>query len=242
MSTTAVMGVDWKELTARTTEHLESVVDLPFSALLLIARELRTKVAEAADANVNPAYEARQSLSRMDLVSTIEHVAGHIDLSALESAVVDGVCEPFETGMPPSVDDSYYEGVATQPWHVAAGLVVPRPQIMAEVVLGLQERSAVVLTGPSGVGKSAILWMVPAALPGVLWYRIHRVSESDVPALIRLARAYSVSADTPVGFLVDAAGRGDFRGWARLRTDAAAVPGLLLAGAARIEDVAELGD
>lgn len=242
MSTTAVVGPDWEVVTAETIRHLKPLVDLPPSAQAYLARELRIIVAEAADANADPDYVSRRSLSRTELVADIDRLVAHMDLDALESAVADGICEPFELPQVGEGDDTYYEGVATQPEHVSAGLVVPRPELMAEIVSGVQDRSAVVLTGPSGVGKSALLWQVPVALPGVLWYRIRRLADGDVSALIRLARTYAASPKAPVGFLVDAAGTGDFRGWARLRAEAAAVPGVLLVGTARIEDLAVLGD
>lgn len=242
LSSTALMGLSWETVTAETIAHLSTLADLPPSALAYIARELRIIVAEAADANANADYDDRSSLDRTGLVAAIERLTEHMDVDALESAIKDGICEPMEVGQSITGDDRFYEGVATQPAHVAAGLVVPRPEVMAEVLSGLQDQGAVVLTGPSGVGKSAVLWTVPLALPGVLWFRVRRLSDGDAPALIRLARAYRATQDTPVGFLVDAAGTGDFRGWARLRAEAALVPGVLLVGTARREDLMVLGD
>jgi hypothetical protein len=86
------------------------------------------------------------------------------------------------------------------------------------------------------------LWTVPSALPGVLWFRVRRLEDEDVSLLIRLARSYAVRPEAPIGFLIDAAGTGEFPGWARLRAEAAAVPGLLLVATARAEDLMTLGD
>ena len=144
--------------------------------------------------------------------------------------------EPIESG------DAYYEGVSTQPGHVGAGLVVPRPELLSDVLAGLEMSQAVLLAGPSGVGKSAVLWTLPFARPGVLWLRVHRISEGDLPYMMRLLHAYGASPKTPVGLLVDAAGRGDLEGWSRLRQSVAAVPGALLVGTARSEDLFSLGD
>ena len=168
--------------------------------------------------------------------------ATQVDVESLTAAVRDGVCEPFEYG--PREDDEtdrFYEGTATQPYHVASGLVVTRPDLIEQIRLGLDERSAVVITGPSGVGKSAVLWTIPHHSPEVLWFRVRRLAVEDVADIIRLARAYGVSSQSPVGFLVDSAGTGDFMGWARLRREAAALPGLLLVSTAREEDLAVLG-
>lgn len=242
LSVTTVLGTTWEELTDQTAASVAGIVQLTPAALRLLGRHLRTLAADAADANADAAYETRHSLTKTELVAEVSRFATHIDLDALESALRDGVCEVFELTEPTAEADRFYEGMATQPAHVAAGLVVPRPDVVAEVLAGVHEQSAVVITGPSGVGKSAVLWTVPLAAPGVLWFRVRRLEPTDVPALIRLARAHECAASAPVGFLVDGAGVGDIRGWARLRAESASVPGLLLVGTARHEDLPTLGD
>ena len=249
LCSTVVVGATWEDVTARTVSELartvtelDCPVDLPPSGLGLVARHLRTVVADAADANATADYEHRRRLSRSELVGEIEATVGMVDINALEFAVTEGICEPLDMSVSAPADDRFYEGTATQPHHVAAGLVVPQPAVMDKILFGLDERSAVVITGPSGVGKSAVLWTVPRALPGVLWYRVRRLADKDVPHLIRLADAYRATRETPVGFLVDAAGTDAVNGWARLRAEAAAVPGVLLVGTARSEDMITLGD
>lgn len=239
---TIVLGATWESLSGETASHVGALVDLVPSALDLITRQLRVLVADASDANAAVEYGSRRTLTRTELIAEVTHIASHIDVDALELALRDGVCEVFDLSLAAGADDRFYEGTATQPFHVAAGLVVPRPEIVAEVLAGLSEQSAVVITGPSGVGKSAVMWTVPVATPGVLWFRIRRLATDDVPDLIRLARAYNASETAPVGFLVDAVGAGDIRGWARLRAEAASVPGLLLLGSARREDLPTMGD
>ncbi len=242
LSCTVVVGTTWEDVTAGTVAELDCLVGLPRSGLGLVARHLRTVVADAADANATADYEHRRRLRRTELVGLIEATAGMVDLYALEFAVTEGICEPLDMSVWAPTDDRFYEGTATQPHHVAAGLVVPQPAVMDKILFGLDERSAVVITGPSGVGKSAVLWTVPLALPGVLWYRVRRLADADVPHLIRLAHAYRATRETPVGFLVDAAGTDAVDGWARLRAEATAVPGVLLVGTARSEDLITLGD
>ena len=242
LATIVVVGASRAEVLAATVTHIRSQWDLPPSALRLVARQLCSDVADAADANATASYETRRRLDRTAAVSTIEQVVAHLDLESLEFAIRQGMCETLEFLASQPGDDRYYEGMATQPFHVASNLVVPRPDLVAEVLFGLDDRSAAVITGPSGVGKSAVLWTIPLALPGALWFRIKRLPASDVPHLIRLARAHGVAHDRPVGFLVDAAGTADLTGWAELRSAAAALPGLLLVATARAEDLFVLGD
>ncbi len=242
LATTVVVGASRAGVLAATTTHIRSQWDLPPSALRLVARQLCSDVADAADANATASYETRRRLDRTAVVSTIEQVVAQLDLESLEFAIRQGICETLEYPESQPGDDRYYEGTATQPSHVASNLVVPRPELVAEALSGLDDRSATVITGPSGVGKSAVLWTIPLALPGVLWFRVKRLSAPDVPHLIRLARAYSVAHDQPVGFLLDGAGTTEFTGWAELRSAAAALPGLLLMATARAEDLFVLGD
>ena len=243
VSSTVLVGITQDQVHSETVALLGRLVCLPPSALELVAHQLRLLVADASDDNSTRAYLDRRALDRTQLVGAIERTASQINIESLEAAIREGVCESMEYGHEEVADSGrFYEGEAAQPFHVAAGLVVYRSDVMHEVLSGLDERSPVVITGPSGVGKSAVLWTIPRDRPDVLWFRVRRLAVEDVPNVVRLARAYGVSRHSPVGFLVDSAGTADLAGWARLRTEAAAVPGMLLAATARDEDIMVLGD
>ena len=244
LSSTVLVVISWDEVVAETVSLLGGLVDIPPAGLLSVAQQLRVLVADAADSNAARGIEDGRRLSLTELVGTIERLAELIDSQWLNAAIKEGVCEVLDYRYLDATDDGdrFYEGEASQPHHVARGLVVPRPDVIDEISSGLQERSAVVITGPSGVGKSAVLWTLPRELPGVLWYRVRRLADEDVPLIVRLARANLALPFSRVGFLVDSAGTGDFSGWARLRAEAAAVPGMLLVATARVEDLMTLGD
>ena len=243
LSSTVVAGISWDDVIGETAACLGCRSDLSPVALRLVAQHLVVFFAKASDDNAARNYEERRRLDRTEIAAEVERVVGMIDVESLEAAIQEGVCEALDYGTGEVVDDvdRFYEGVATQPAHVASGLVVRRPDVVEEILSGLDKRCAVVITGPSGVGKSAVLWTVPRERRGVVWFRVKRLAAGDVPAIVRLARAYCVSPEVPVGFLVDSAGTGDFAGWARLRAEAAAVPGMLLVATARAEDLAALG-
>ena len=244
LSSTVLVVISWNEIVAETVSLLGRLVEIPPAGLLSVANQLRVVVADASDCNAARDYGGRRVLGLTELVGTIERMAELVDSAWLNAAVKAGVCETLEYGYQEPSDDSgrFYEGEATQPFHVASGLVVHRPDVIGEISSGLEERSAVVITGPSGVGKSAVLWTLPRELPGVLWCRVRRLADEDVPLIVRLARSYLALPFSRVGFLVDSAGTGDFAGWARLRAEAAAVPGMLVVATARGEDLMTLGD
>ena len=238
---TMLLICSWDGLIAETERHLGFVVNLPSAALGVVARELQIMVANAVDANAEAKFEDRSSIDRTSVVDDINRIAELIDLESMEHALTQGICSPIDKE-PLEIGDYYYEGVSTQPGHVGAGLVVPRTDLVSQTIASLDMSQAVLLVGPSGVGKSAVLWTLPFALPGVLWFRVHRMSDDDVPHVVRLLRAYRVSPEAPVGLLVDAVGNGDLAGWSPLRKAVASIPGALLIGTARSEDLPTLGD
>ena len=242
LETAAVVAVTLDEVTEETVACVRGLVDLPLSSLRAVADLLVQVVARASAENASPRYADRRRLDKTEILGEIQRWAEQFDVEALEAAIHDGVCELFAYGSE-TLDDGgrFYEGEATQPFHVASGLVVRRPDVIAEVLQGLEDRFAVVITGPSGVGKSAVLWTIPREMPGVVWLRVKQLAVADVPVILRLARAYGVLSTAPVGFLVDSAGTGNFTGWERLRAEAAAVPGMLLVATARNEDLTVLG-
>lgn len=239
---TVVFGVSWSYLDEGSRTLLGAAFErLRPSVLDYLARELRTVTAETARMNAPVDYADRRFLDRNELVNRSQNFIEQVDLDALESAIILGLCSPVSL-TEELHDERFYEGVATQPGHVAAGLVVPRADLIGEAVTGIQETSSVILTGPSGVGKSALLWSIPHALPGVLWFRVNRLSPHDVPEVLRLCRSYRVSDANPIGLLIDAAGAGQFSAWSQLREEAAATPGLFIISTARHEDLISLGD
>ncbi|PWC06660.1 hypothetical protein [Mycetocola zhujimingii] len=238
-----IMSLPWHQAASEITARLQQQHSTtPTGVLKLVERELTAAVQEASAENASRTRNDRAALSRTTIASVISRAIELVDLTSLESAIRDGVCEPLD-GAPQSSDGlRYYEGIGTQPSHVAAGLVVPSDETNQAILAGCAETGAVILHGPSGVGKSAALWSVPSAAPGILWFRIQRLLPTDVGDIVRLARAWGANGSRPVGFLIDSAGIGQFGGWRDLRRNATAIPGLYLVATARNEDLRVLGD
>lgn len=178
-----------------------------------------------------------RGLSASDTDHVITAALEAIDIDAIEQAITGGVCEPVDF-LTPLDDPEFYLGVDVQAGHVAAGLVVPRAEPEADLARGLELRRAAIVVGPSGAGKSAIMWQTAYGLRHtVRWYRLLRMEQGDLAVLRRLLRTLRASTDAPVGFVLDDIGRRGAEGWDALTRELATIPGAVLLGSIREEDL-----
>ncbi len=208
----------------------------PITAQMCFA-ELLVRVGCMADANGRLASENYRGVSISDTETAIRDVLAAIDVDAIERALRDGVCEPVDF-LTPLDDPNFYLGVDVEPGHIAAGLVAERPRSRSALVEGIEQRRAALIVGPSGAGKSALMWEAANTLRHtVRWFRIRRLSTADIPSLRQLARTFRASEDSPLGFVMDDVGRNGPESWGALLKEAMSVPGVVLLGSVREEDV-----
>ena len=236
LESVCVMVLSWAGSEAETSSMLARHLRLPVGAALPLVLALRAEVARCADANAATNWSTRVGLTRTDLGQRVDEVAALIDQQSLLQAIRDGACEAvdFTTALE---ERSFYEGVGVQPGHIAAGLTVPRPEVVDRVLAGLDRTGACLVTGPSGAGKSAVTWMAAYVARHILWYRVRRLREQDVALLLRLAAEVGAGPSTPVGFVVDGVGTGTLQAWDALRRETATRAGVLLLGSVRTEDM-----
>ena len=208
----------------------------PIAAALCVAQLLH-EVGMLADDNGRLKAGAYRGLSASDTDRIVTETLAATDVEAIEAALRNGACEPTDF-LTPLDDPEFYLGVDVQPGHIAAGLVIPRLQAREALARGLETRGAALVAGPSGAGKSAIMWDTAHSLRHTIrWYRLLRVGQNDLPALRQLVRALRANPDSPVGFVVDDIGRRGAEGWDALTLEFAAVPGVVLLGSIREEDL-----
>ena len=228
-----VLAADCAALVARRT-------GLPLGATTPVVQAVRAAVAAAADKNAAATQWAdRAGLTRTQLERLVTEAARQVDQAALLEALTSGICQPvdFDSALP---GQAFYTGIAVQPGHIAAGLVVPRPAETEQVLAGLRSGRAVLIAGPSGVGKSAVAWMAACVGRHAIWYQVHRLQPADVETIIRLALAAGAGQYGPVGLVVDGVGTGSLTAWDQLQRRAAATPGVMLLGSVREEDTLPL--
>lgn len=200
---------------------------------------LRDEVAGQADANAEANLSEATGLTRTSIQRIAQEVVETIDRESLEEALSSGACEPVDFDRP-LLPTGFYEGIDVQPGHIAAGLPAPRQALTGQVVTAIDREESILIVGPSGVGKSTVMWTAAYVTRHVLWYRIRRLRDGDIAALVRLARALKPSTRSPVGFVVDGIGIGSAEAWDALQRELAPIPGVLLLGSVRSEDLLPL--
>ncbi len=200
-----------------------------------VSMEYRQLVCDAADHNAERPAGDPAFVDRTALVRVSDRFISECDPSNLVAAIASGACEPVDLDTPTS-DEGYFKGVHAQPGHIAAGLPTERADLVQTVVAGLSSSGSVLLTGPSGIGKSTAMWMAAYMTRNVTWFRVHRLTAADVEDLYRLASGRRPTESAPVGFLVDGVGLGETEAWDELVRRLAGTPHVYLLGSARVED------
>ena len=204
-----------------------------------IVSDLYKLIADAAQANASLPFAKRRRISTTEVEHRIFERLEAEDPSAIESAVISGALEPVNFTTPVS-DPGFYQGVKVKPGHVAAGLVLDRPDDTKDLISALKRRRHVLVTGPSGAGKSSLMWLSASELAGELrWYQItERAVAADADAIIRFVRARRPTESSPIGLAFDEIGSTSSDLWDVLVRELRGLPSVYFLGSVRQEDVA----
>lgn len=197
---------------------------------------LRNLLADCQDHNAQSPALQRRGVAIAGMVEVIRATLSALSYDHLSDAFREGICDTLDLDTS-LADERFFEGVETQPGHIAAGLPTPRPLETDAVLSAALGGAAVVITGPSGVGKSTILWAAAYSSRNVQWVRVDRLNSSDVVKIMRFVMASAPSARSPIGLVVDGIGRAGIDAWDALRARVARVPNVFLVGTCRTEDL-----
>ena len=209
----------------------------PSIAALAFAR-LVERITEISVRQRYATPETAEWIAPSDLKALVTRIQESVDVENLEEAVRAGIVEPVDFGVRSDLSkEDFLAGVDVLPSHIAADLDIPRPTEIESIATGLRDQRSALLTGPSGSGKSALLWRTVRELAGrTRPYRLLRLLPEDVATLARWIRLQEPSNNSPLLLCADNLGRTHSSGWSEIAREFAGRPGILLLGACREED------
>lgn len=228
-----VMGAPMEEAVRLISEKL----GCPPLAARIHYGAIADQVGELSDHNGERSPGSFLSLSLSDVERTIDRLSAAISLADMEAAFRLGLCEPVDF-LEPLNEPDFYTGVDVQPGHLAAGLLAERPEARGRVLDALIQRRSALIVGPSGSGKSGLMWEAArTARHTVRWFRVRSSTTTDVPSLLRLADTFRASIHVPVGYVIDDVGRDRADLWDMVVREAAGRPDIVVLGSIREEDI-----
>lgn len=203
-----------------------------------LVSDLYKFVALTSSENAKVYYDDRRRISTTDIERRIFERLVAEDPSAIDSALISGIIEPIDF-LTPVNEASFYLGVKAKPGHVAANLILPRPDEVKNIINILKNNRHLLITGPSGAGKSSLMWLTTNSLSGEFrWFNITANSTAnDAEAIIRFVRARQPSTRSPVCLTIDEIGLTNSNLWDILIQDLRGLPEVYIIGTIRNEDI-----
>lgn len=180
-----------------------------------------------------------RTLNLGDVDTALHVVQSAVDVTGLDAAVSAGVCRPADYSTTRVTFASrFYLGVDGAPIHIAQGLDVIRADEMDQITQAAQEGEYTVIVGPSGSGKSVLLWRASRdVILGARVVRVARVTtDEDGRLLVRHVELLRATATSPVVVAADNLGRPSTSAWPSTVSSLREIPHVFVIGAAREED------
>lgn len=238
LSSTHLVHRPW-DVSSETEQDLRTIYSLSPVAASLAYSVIVGVLASMAAKQRATSSSAPAVLSAADLDRVVSDLHAAIDVQSLEEAVRAGVCEPVDYLLESDLTAAeFFAGVDVSPAHISAGLDVLRVEELGHVLGGLNDRRQVAITGPSGSGKSALLWRAGRIVSrGARTIRVLRVANyDDVDLLLRHVRRERPSENSPLLVCADDLGRQSMAMWAEALPRLHEIPFVYILLAVRRED------
>lgn len=203
----------------------------------LVAFAFAQEIGNLASENGALPLEQRKAFTSSHAECVAMRVLTAVDVDRLDALSRSGFVRPVDF-LTPVDDPGFYLGVDVQPGHFAAGLALERPDRAERVAEALDRTGAAIVRGPSGSGKSGLMWnAVIIRRMNRRWFRVNPTVSVDPEALTAFFDAFAV---TDIGFVIDDIGRGGVSAWHTLRPRCEAHARAVIIGSIRSEDAALL--
>lgn len=227
-----------RSLVEESRRDLVRILDIQPSVAVLAYAHLIEHITEIAIRQRHASPQTAEWIAPSDIDALVKRILEAVNVESLDVAVRTGIVEPVDFGTRADLSaKDFLAGVDVLPKHIAADLDLPRPAELQALTSALHERHSALLTGPSGTGKSALLWRTARELAGnVRPYRLLRLLPEDVPEMSRWIRLQEPTKSFPLLLCADNLGRPLTVGWTSIAREFMDTPGVLLLGACREED------
>jgi len=204
-----------------------------------IASDLYFLVSESSASNASLSFENRRRISTSEIEQRIFERIESEDPSVIDEAFLSRALEPIDFSKEVS-DDSFYQGVKVVAGHIANGLAIERPKDIHAVVTALNKQRHVLITGQSGAGKSAVLWLSAQNLAGQYrWFKINsNANIKDADSIVRFVRSRKPKSANPIALAFDEVSTLNSDLFNILVRELRSSPDTYILGSARSEDVA----
>ena len=232
-----LIRVEW-DVVEKSRVDLARILNVHPSVAALVYSRLLEVITNVAVRQRSSTPESAEWTAPSDLDALAKRVLETVNVASLDEAVHRGLIEPVDFSVRSDIPvEEFVAGVDVLPAHIAANLDLPRPKETEALADALREHHSALLVGPSGTGKSALLWRVARELAGrVRPYRLLRLLPDDIPCLSRWIRLQEPSINSPLLICADNLGRRTNEGWTAFAREFIDSPGVLLLGACREED------
>lgn len=202
-----------------------------------LANNLYRLIAATSAGNASATFDTRIRISTTEVERQISEYLECSDSSAINEAFYKGALRPVDF-VTPIDEPNFYQGVKVKPGHIAASLVVDRPDDVNKVTDMLKREKNVLVSGPSGAGKSALLWLSADALAGKskLFQITGLATVADAENIIRFVLARRPTSVSPISLVFDEVGSTNSDLWNALAHNLSGLGEVYLLGSIRQED------
>lgn len=227
-------------LRTSTNMFLEDEYQLHPAVSSIVSANLLSDLADMSGEQRASRLTSSLTLAVSDLDAMVQSLVADVNVEHLDEATRSGVCEFADFSLrSDDSPDQFYAGIKVVPGHIAADLDVIRVEECEAILDALAARAQVIVAGPSGTGKSGLLWRAASLLrEGPRIVRVLRVeTPEDSRVLVRFIAQLKPRSDRRVLVCIDDLGRPHTEAWPEARDRLLELPGVQILGACRQEDL-----
>ena len=166
-----------------------------------ICLNLSDKLGSLASQNKSTDTEKKYALFSSEIPSIIDRILKVCKISEVKALLVNGGVK-YVDFRPADISSGFYLNVDVRPGHITAGQVVPQSKQVKVAEKKLKTTGSCLVTGPSGSGKSALMWqIVHSTREEVCWFEVTNRQKLDSKELTLFLNA---TRDIQrIGFVLD---------------------------------------